>query len=393
MNGKNISKIAYVNRIEGSVLGTDEKERENIYNDIRSSDCLIVAGAGRSFSASKIAFGELAKCRPDLTIGFIDDPGFPGNTMRQAAPAFESKYDKTVLIVNSGSGKTYSPYNAAFQLGNYIEKTGTKKFTIDVITSNLESPIGNIGKKYGSVLVLKDSHENKKREGYRKAAIMRDKYELGSLVVQQTLSQMLCEDCQPQRFEKILEKEFPKIGSVVDDFTKSNFYYSSIDNLEGRANVFIGGTGVANEEAEMVGTRMAHIKHVLGDEVYIVKGPTTPRPRPKDFVMLRSYSGGSKFYPGDTEEQKATVLDWAEKYRKAGATIFSIVGKKNCPLEEFSDKVFYFGEESRGNKPRWWYTYAAFAESPMPISLTEKLKKRGLKLPPYILEWFHATAE
>ena len=393
MRYKVCDKVGYVNIIKDNIFDTARHERESFYDDIRFSDCFIITGKGRSFCSSKLFCSELAKKRPDIRVITTDDPGFPGNNIYEAAPVFEKQHKKISLLVNSSSGETKSPKSVVRHMANYIRDTGTEKFSIDAITSDRNSSIGSIAEKYGYVLKLKGRDGNVRKSNYNKGGIMGDVAELGSLVVQQTFGQMICENAPPERFEVIIGNELPKIGSIVDKFVTSPFYSSLIDQVESRVNVHIGGSGVANENSEMLATRLSHIKHALGEEVHLINVSTTPNPRAKDVALFHSFSGGNKEYAGDTDEEEAPVVGWAEIYGKAGANVFSIVGREKCPLAEASGNSFYIPEENRGNKPRWWYVYAAFAESPIPLSLTERLKERGLKLPPEVLRWFHSTAE
>jgi 6-phospho-3-hexuloisomerase len=319
--------------------------------------------------------------------------GFPGATIYEAAPKLERKYRKISVVTNTGGGETEGPHNITRQIGNYIEKTKTDKFTIDVITSKPDSSIGKIGKKYGFVLQLKGREENERSEKYRDIGIMQDIYELGSLATLQGISQMLCENSEPQKFFEIMEKELPRIGSMVDEFVTSDMYSSLIDDIESRAHVFCGGRVVAGEVSKMLAIRLAHVKHFLGDEVYMIGGANTPRPRARDIAIFTSFSGGKIVYPGETREERSSIVKWAEDYRNLGVKVYSMIGTEDSPLERASDYSILLKEEKRDGTPRWFYVYTAFSQSPIAASICERLTERGMELPPELLRYQHTIAE
>ncbi len=393
MREKISNEVGYINKIKDNIFDIDPLQLEEFYYDVASSDCWVAVGAGRSLCALKIALSELAKNRNDMTIITQEDIGFPGATVYEAAPKLERKYKKISVIVNSGSGKTEGPKSITRQIENYIEKRKTDKFTIDVITSKPDSPIGKIGKRHGVVLELKGRGENEKLEKYRDVGIMQDIYELGSLVTLQGISQMLCENSEPQRFFDIMEEELPKIGSVVDEFVTSDMYSSLINDIESRADVFCAGRIVAGEVSKMLAIRLAHIKHFLGDEVYMIGGANTPRPRAKDVAIFTSFSGGKIVYPGETKEERSSIVKWAEDYRNLGVRVYSMIGTENSPLERASDYSILFKEKKRDGTPRWFYVYSAFAQSPIAASICERLTERGMELPPELLSYQHTIAE
>ena len=396
MQGKISDKVEYLNRVRDNVSDVKPDQIRDLYNNISSADCLLLNGAGRSLYSLRIAASKLAKNNPGLSVITPEDVGFPDDTTYGALPKLEKMYEKISIFTNSGSGETETPLSNAEQVADYIESTKTDKFTIDVITSKPDSPIGKLGKRYGSVLELKGRDENLSSKDSKVIGIMGDIYELGSLVTGQSLNQMLCEKADYQKFYEIIETEFPMIGNIVDNFVMSETYDRLIDHIESRAAVHIGGRGVSREDAKMLGVRLSHIKHFLGDQVHIIKSATDPPPRAMDVTLITSKSGGKQIYPGEKkgeEKKEANIVSWAKKHKNLGAKVFSLVGTEGSPLERESDYSFnLLGNGTKGN-PSWFNTYAAYAESPIPASLCQRLINRGLKIDPDIFKWYHAIAQ
>jgi len=44
-------------------------------------------------------------------------------------------------------------------------------------------------------------------------------------------------------------------------------------------------------------------------------------------------------------------------------------------------------------QPRRFYMRAAYVLSPLPVKLAERLSERGLKLPEYIINWYHSVTQ
>jgi 6-phospho-3-hexuloisomerase len=395
MKEKICKTLGYVNKIRDNVCSIDSSEFDEFYKNMASSDLIIPLAAGRSWGSTRIALSELAKSGHDLDIRTLGEPGFPARTMRGAAPIFEKKYKRPALFVNSGSGGTETPHFNAQEIADYIEETKTDKYSINVITSNPDSPIGKLGKNYGSVLELKGRNAQD-IEINPDNGIMEDQFELGSLAVLQGVAQTMYEKpSKPMdRFSEIMDYEFPKIGKTIDNFVNSKMFPPLIDNLEGRSNVYVGGKFVAEEVAKINSTRIGHLKHMMGDEVYIVGKPTTPSPRANDIAIFTSESGGFP-YPGQNPDRKASIVKWAEVFKnKSGAKIFSMVGREErTPLDEVSDYSFYIPDERKNGGPRWFYTYATFAQAPIQVYLAKRMIERGYDINSKTLRKQHAIAE
>ena len=132
----------------------------------------------------------------------------------------------------------------------------------------------------------------------------------------------------------------------------------------------------------MAAVRLFHIKRFLGDGVYIARGVNTPHPRAGDLEILISYSGRTK-----------PVVGWCNRFRGLGGTVLSIIVRGGVALELDSDLCILLEEDVEPGKPRRFYMRAAFVLSSLPILLTERLNKKGLRLPEYILTWYHNIIE
>jgi 6-phospho-3-hexuloisomerase len=146
--------------------------------------------------------------------------------------------------------------------------------------------------------------------------------------------------------------------------------------------VFLGGKGTANEIAKMTGVRLFHIKSFLGDNVYMTRGVNTPHPRAGDLEILISYTG----------ETKPVVL-WCDVLKKFNGNVLAITGREDSTLARKADLRIVLKEEVKPGTPRRFYTRAAYVLSPLPVKLAERLGQRGLKLPEYIISWYHSVTQ
>jgi 6-phospho-3-hexuloisomerase len=74
-----------------------------------------------------------------------------------------------------------------------------------------------------------------------------------------------------------------------------------------------------------------------------------------------------------------------------GAKVASIVGNPDSTIAAASDMSFTIKGDGVQGRPNSFYMKTAFALSPLPIYLVEKVGERGLKLPEYILKWHHSV--
>ena len=50
-------------------------------------------------------------------------------------------------------------------------------------------------------------------------------------------------------------------------------------------------------------------------------------------------------------------------------------------------------EDVKPGQPRRFYMRTAYLLSPLPVKLAERLSKKGLILPEYVLNWYHSVTE
>ena len=311
-----------------------------------------------------------------------DDPGFPGKSMYDAAADLERRYKKTLLLINSGSGYSDDPLVMAQDLARYIEEKKTSRFTIGLMTSSLESPLAQITSQHGHVVHIKGRGKSKPSFEYSETGMMGDIFELGTLLLLCMMIEAIFRNLEAEDVFKLCKEEFEKIGAIIDANVQSETYTQLVDLLEKRTNVFIGGKGTANEIAKMTGIRLFHIKSFLGDNVYVTRGVNTPHPRAGDLEILMSFSGETK-----------PVIIWADVMKKFNGNVLAITGAKDSTLAKKADLKIILEEEVKPSTPRRFYTRAAYVLSPLPVKLAERLGQRGLKLPEYIISWYHSVTQ
>jgi len=311
-----------------------------------------------------------------------DDPGFPGKSMYDAAADLARRYKKTLLLINSGSGYSDDPLVMAQDLVKYIEEKKSNRFSMGLLTSTLESPLGEIVGKYGHVVELKGRGKSKPGTEYSETGMMGDIFELGTLELLNSMIEAVFRNLEVDDVFKLCIEEFEKIVDMIDSNVNSETYTRLVDILEKRTNVFLGGKGTANEIAKMTGVRLFHIKNFLGDNVYITRGVNTPHPRAGDLEILLSYSGETR-----------PVIIWADVIKKFAGTVFAITTSLDSTLAKKADLKIILPEEAKPMTPRRFYTRAAYVLSPIPVKLAERLGQRGLNLPEYILSWYHSVTQ
>jgi len=311
-----------------------------------------------------------------------DDPGFPGKNMYDAAADLERRYKKVLLLMNSGSGYSDDPLVMAQDLAKYIEDKNSNKFRMGLFTSASESPLAEITAKHGSVVQIKGRGKLKPSLDYSEMGMMGDIFELGTLELMNLMVEAIYRNLEVDDVFELCEEEFNTIGGLIDANVNSETYTKLVDIMEKRTNVYLGGKGTANEIMKMTGVRLFHIKTVLGDNVFMTRGVNTPHPRAGDLEILMSYSGESK-----------SVVLWCDVLKKFNGTVLSITGQKDSTLAKRSDLSIILEEGSRNGAPRRFYTRAAYVLSPLPVRLAERLESRGLKLPEYILSWYHSVTQ
>jgi D-arabinose 5-phosphate isomerase GutQ len=380
-----ISSIGYVNRIRENILKVKKRELLPLYEDLKSADCVVCGGSGRSLYSLNAAMSQIAISQigwRNKVVLTPDDPGFPGKDMYDAASELERRYKKTLLLINSGSGRSDDPLVMAQDLAKFIADKKTSKFSMGLITSNISAPLAEIVGAHGHVVELKGRGRAKPSLEYTETGIMGDMFELGSLLLQCMMVEAIFRNLGVGDVLRLCDEELVTLGPMIDSNVQSETYTQLIDALERRSNVFLGGKGTASEIVKMTAVRLFHIKGSLGDEVYIARGVNTPHPRARDLEILVSFSGETK-----------PVITWCNVFRKLNGVVLAVTGTKKSTLAEKSNLQITLEEEVRPSHPRRFYMRAAYVLSPLPVKLAERLSERGLKLPEYIVNWFHSVTE
>lgn len=381
----NISHIGYVNSIRDNIFNIRKKKLLPLYEDLKSANCVVCGGSGRSMYSLNAAMSQIAMSQigwRNKVVLTPDDPGFPGKNMYDAAAELERRYKKTLLLINSGSGFSDDPLAMAQDLARYVENKKTSRFSMGLITSNLNSPLAQIVREHGHVVKLKGRGRSKPSFEYSKIGIMGDIFELGSLFLLSMMTEAIFRNLGVDGMFQLCEEEFAKLGSMIDSNVQSETYTHLIDILERRTSVFLGGKGTANEILKMSGVRLFHIKGFMGDNVYVARGVNTPHPRAGDLEILASFSGETK-----------PVIIWRDIFKKLNGIVLAITGAKKSTLAEKSDFQIVLEEQVKPGQPRRFYMRAAYVLSPLPVKLTERLGERGLKLPEYLISWYHSVTQ
>lgn len=380
-----VSRIGYVNRIRDNLLSIRKSSLLPLFEDLKVADCVVCSGSGRSLYSLNAAVSQIALSQVGWRNKVVitpDDPGFPGKNMYDAASDLARRHKKILLLMNSGSGYSDDPLIMAQDLAKYIEETKSTRFSMALLTSNMDSPLAQITGKYGTVVMLKGRGKLKPSFEYSETGMMGDIFELGTLELLCSLIEAIFRNLDVDEVFELIDEEIDHIGALIDSNLKSETYDRVVDHLERRANVFLGGKGTANEIAKMTAVRLFHIKTVLGDNVFMARGVNTPHPRAGDLEILISYSGETR-----------PVLMWCEVLKQFNGTVMSITANKNSTLAQKSDYKIILDEELKPGAPRRFYTRAAYVLSPLPVKLAERLALRGLKLPEYLLSWYHSVTQ
>jgi 6-phospho-3-hexuloisomerase len=380
-----VCRIGYINRIRDNILNVRRRELSPLYEDLKSADCVVCGGSGRSLYSLNAAMSQIAISQigwRNKVVLTPDDPGFPGKNMYDAAAELERRYNKTLMLLNSGSGVSGDPLVMAQDLSKYIDEKKTAKLSMGLITSGMKSPLAEIVHKYGHVVELRGRGRAKPSFDYSEVGIMGDIFELGSLLLLSMMTEAIFRNLEADAVVGLCEEEFSKLGPMVDSIDESETYSRLVDVLERRTSVFLGGKGTASEIVKMCAIRLSHIKSTLGDSVYIARGVNTPPPRPGDVQILVSFSGETK-----------PVISWCDILKKMNGTVLSITSAEKSTLSQKSDLRIVLGEEARLGQPRRFYMRVAYVLSPLPVKLVERLGQRGLRLPEYIINWRHSLTE
>ena len=377
--------MGFATKIRDNILAIRKESLEPFYEDLKEADCIICSGSGRSLYSlnAAVSLFTLSKTgKKQKVVLTPDDPGFPGKNMYDAAADLEKRFKKTLLLMNSGSGSSNDPLGMAQDLSMYIKEKKSDHFSMGLLTSNLESPLAEVTRRHGSIIQIEGRGKSKPSSVYSETGIMGDIFELGTLELLNMAIEAIFRNLEAKDVFALCEEEFETIGNIIDANVKSETYSQIVDMLEKGTNVFLGGKGTANQIAKMTGIRLFHIKSFLGDNVFMARGVNTPRPRAGDLEILISYTGESR-----------PILLWCDALKKYNGSVLAITGSSTSTLAKKSDLQIIIPEETRPGIPRRFYTRAAYALSPLPVKLAERLTEHGLNLPEYILSWYHSITE
>ena len=376
--------MSFVNRILQNLEQANRNEIEAVYHDLKGAGVILPSGEGRSKGALSIACSEIAKMRGGKLVLDRGDIGFPGRNLIEAAPILKQRFGQVCLLINTGSGKSLMPLLDAQQLAMHIAQQGNSRdFRINVLTSERESPIGKLGVRYGNVLVLKGrepEEEATESKEFRSTGIMEDLFILGTGVLFQGMAEAIYEESSAERVIARSKELFTEIGTVVDQMVTSDFFKFLVDALEQRHSCFFVGLGSGREVARMTAVRVGHVKRAMGDQIYVAGESNTPAPRAGDVLVVISHSGETEIVAG-----------WCKNFKRMGALVTSIVGNPDSTIAASSDLSFTITGDGLQGRPNSFYVKTAFALSPLPIYLVEKVAERGLRLPEYILRWHHSV--
>ena len=347
---------------------------------MRSAGIIIPAGEGRSKGSLSIPISEMAKMKHGKIVIDRGDIGFPGKDLAEAAPILKKRYGQVCLLINSGSGKSLMPLLDAQKLASYISSSDSSRdFRINLATSDIDSPLGRLSTKYGNTVVLKgrdDVDNPTESKEFRTHGIMEDMFSLGSGLLFHGMAKAMAQESASSTIPSILKELGSSISSLIAEEIESDFYKYLLNTLEERRSCFFAGLGSSQEVARMSGVRIGHVKMAMGDRVHVVGDVNTPSPRAGDLLIVLSGSGETEIVAG-----------WCRNFRKMGGKVASIVGTADSTIGSASDISFLIKGDHKSGRPNDFYIKAAFALSPLPIHLVEKVEERGLKLPEYILRW------
>ena len=91
-----ISNLGYLNRIRDNIFSIKKRKLLPLYEDLKSANCVICGGSGRSLFSLNAAMSQMAMSQISWRNKVIltpDDPGFPGKNMYSAS--------STLLRINS----------------------------------------------------------------------------------------------------------------------------------------------------------------------------------------------------------------------------------------------------------------------------------------------------
>ena len=367
---RKVCSVGYINDVDEHLAEIDSEQFRKVYECIGKTDCIIFAGEGRSGGAGEIGLGGIDPDKVWLTTTY--DIGFPGKNLSQAIPHLERRFGQVILLINSGSGETSTPRQTALNAVEYIQKSGNKGFKIVDLGSDPDSKIAQASKEYGYFLKVKGRETvPKNTEDFWKTGIMNDVYELLTMLLFQKIKEGINGDKDYQWVIEEMKEEMEIVGRLIDKHINSGWYDGLIEKMMERSRITMAGLDHSRRVAKMLGIRLQHVKK---DEVYLPGESSFPRRG--DIAFFVSFSG-----------ETPTLLDWVEKYEKAGIkNIYSVVGNRSKLSKRSKSLIIAEPEEI-------FHERVSFILSPLPAMLMAKFAERGIRFPEEWMKLAHCFME
>ena len=374
----------YIKKIFDSLWQVDAQQIESVYHDIKSAGVIIPSGEGRSKGALSIPCSEMAKMAHGKMVIDRSDIGFPGRDLAEAAPVLRKRYGQICLLINSGSGRSLNPLLDAQKLGYYIANSkDARDFRIDLATTVLDSPLGKLSDKYGNCILMggkETSGSVGEPSEFRPFGVIEDIFTLSSGLLFSSMTRAMNVDASAAQVLPLAKNLSTQISTSVNEIVKSPLYENLLNALEQRGSCFFAGLGSSQEVTRMTAVRVGHVKRAMGDDIYVAGETNIPPPRPGDMLVVVSNTGETEIVAG-----------LCRSFRKMGGQIVSIVGTSNSTIGSLSDVSFLIQNDAEPGAPSNFYIQTAFALSPLPIYLVERVESKGFELPDYIRNW-HQSA-
>lgn len=257
--------------------------------------------------------------------------------------------------------------------------------SIDLITSNPNSPIGLIAKQYGSIVRLKG---REKTEGMGDEEIIRifgslgDSFELGSGWLLYVLDEILYKGDRIDLFSALHKELYPTMVKRVDEIVEYEEFNYLIRKMSTRAVGYFAGLGGGHDVARTANVRMTHVKQAVGEPSYVAGESSTPSARPGDLLVP---------ILEDDKEVDETIADWCIEHKKLDGEIMCIAESKDLETIKLSDQSIILDQERNEYGPNKFHIEATYLLSAHPILLIERYKKLGFPIPESLLRYKHAV--
>lgn len=242
-------------------------EIENIYESLYPEvECGIYIDGeigGRSLQGAKIGAYELASLPEKIRIYGAGDSFTPGKNIVHSFTNLEKVCEKVNYLAVSGSGKSATPNK---NLRELTEKYNSNKLILNLITSNPESPMGEIIQKHeGNILKLSGrKSKNTSNSQYIADGLLEDGFELATTELVSTISKGILKDIDPEEFYEFYRdkiKELHEIETAINNLKNTPEYQEFLECLSDPIkSLFSCGQGVSNDVVKMNNIRVGHVR-------------------------------------------------------------------------------------------------------------------------------------